>query len=129
MKYALIEPSNRIAQVADQSFPVAEPLQWVECADEVTTEWTYDGDFHAPVPPAPVIPSVVTMRQARLALLQAGLLTQVDATIAQGGQADQITWEYAAEVDRNSALVVNMSVALGLSNQDLDNLFTLASTL
>lgn len=80
-------------------------------------------------PPQNIVPSVVSMRQARLALLQAGLLATVDAAVAAGGEADQITWEYATEVDRNSPLVVNMSAALNLSSQQLDNLFTLAATL
>lgn len=53
MRHALIEPNNRIAQVSDSEFPVAPPLQWVQCDDDVTTEWTYDGTFHVPVPPAP----------------------------------------------------------------------------
>jgi len=79
--------------------------------------------------PAPVIPSIVSMRQARLALLQAGLLSTVNAAIGAGGDADKIEWEYAAEVNRNTPLVQNMKVGLSLSESDLDNLFTLASTL
>lgn len=79
--------------------------------------------------PAPVIPSIVSMRQARLALLQAGLLSTVNAAISAGGDADKIEWEYAADVDRNSPLVQNMKVGLSLSDTDLDNMFTLASTL
>ena len=129
MKYALIEPNNRIAQVSDSEFPVAQPLQWVQCDDDVTTEWTYDGTFYAPVPPPVVIPTVVSMRQARLALLQAGLLATVDAAVAAGGEADKITWEYATEVNRNSPLVTNMAAALNLTSQQLDNLFTLAASL
>jgi len=74
-------------------------------------------------------PSIVSMRQARLALLQSGLLSTVNAAIAAGGDADKIEWEYAADVDRNSPLVQNMKVGLNLSDTDLDNLFTLASTL
>ena len=53
---ALISPeeNNRIAEVAVQSFEVAPPLYWVDCADDVTTEWTYvDGVFVAPVVPVP----------------------------------------------------------------------------
>ena len=79
-------------------------------------------------PPAP-IPTVVTMSQARLALLQGGLLTTVNAAIAAGAEADNINWEYAKDVERNSPLVVNMASALNLSSADLDNLFTLAATL
>lgn len=77
----------------------------------------------------PAAPSIVTMRQARLALLQAGHLSTVNAAIAAGGQADQIEWEYAATVERNSPLVSNMALALGLTEQALDSLFTLAASL
>lgn len=78
--------------------------------------------------PAP-IPAVVTMRQARLALLQGGLLTAVNAAIAAGTEEDKITWEYATEVKRDDDLVKNMAVALNLSETDLDNLFALAAGL
>ncbi len=53
---ALISPeeNNRIAEVAVQDFEVANPLYWVDCADDVTTEWTYvDGAFVAPIVPVP----------------------------------------------------------------------------
>lgn len=49
MKYALISPdeNNRICQVEDARFPVASPLHWVECADDVTpqTHRYVDGAF------------------------------------------------------------------------------------
>lgn len=92
--------------------------------------WLAEGNTPEPYvePPAP-IPTVVPMRQARLALLQQNLLATVNAAIAAGSEADQITWEYATEVDRNSPLVANMAAALNLTEQDLDNLFTLAATL
>lgn len=90
--------------------------------------WLAAGNTPDPADPVPP-PSIVTMRQARLALLQSGYLSTVNAAIAAGGQADQITWEYATEVDRNSPLVVNMATALNLTSQQLDNLFTLAAPL
>lgn len=71
----------------------------------------------------------VSMRQARLALLQSGLLATVEAAIATGSEADQITWEYATEVRRGDPLVVNLSASLGLTEQQLDDLFKLAATL
>jgi hypothetical protein len=74
-------------------------------------------------------PLTVSMRQARLALLQSGLLSTVNAAIAAGSEADKITWEYATEVRRDDALVTNLSAALNLKESDLDNLFTLASSL
>lgn len=81
-----------------------------------------------PFVPTP-IPTSVSMRQARLALLQQGLLQTVNDAIAQGNEADKITWEYATEVNRTDSLVQNMALALNLSETDLDNLFTLAATL
>ena len=74
-------------------------------------------------------PKVVSMRQARLALLQQNLLSTVDAAIAAGNEADKITWEYATEVNRGDSLVANLAAGLGLTEADLDNLFTLAASL
>jgi hypothetical protein len=129
---ALISPSenNRIAQVSLNDFPVSQPLLWLNCPENCTTEWTYDGsNFIEPVIPEPIIPSVVTMRQARLALLQSNLLATVEQAVSAGSEADKITWEYATEVHRSETLVQNLAVGLGLSETDLDNLFLLASSL
>lgn len=60
---ALISPeeNNRIAEVAVQDFEVAQPLYWVACADDVTTEWTYiNGVFIAPIILEPIIVSQPT---------------------------------------------------------------------
>jgi hypothetical protein len=80
------------------------------------------------------IPESVTMRQARLALLQAGHLGSVQSAINAIEdpvlrQASQIEWEYAATVDRSSSFTQGMATALGLSEQDMDNLFMLAVSL
>lgn len=90
--------------------------------------WLAEGNTPEPAdpPPAPVITSV-TMRQARLALLQSGLLTQVSASITD--PAAQIEWEYAQTVERNSPLVQQIATGLSLDEQQLDSLFTLAATL
>lgn len=86
----------------------------------------------SPAPDAPV-PARVTMRQARLALLAAGLLPQVDAAVAAipgaAGEAARIEWEYAATVERGSALVVGLSAALSLTSEQLDALFAQAAAL
>ena len=133
---ALISPNenNRICQVEQTDFPVAEPLHWVICPSEATPEWTYDGFvFTAPVPPPVVIPSVVSMRQARLALFQQGKLSiiqpLIDAMMEPAKTTTQISWDYATIVQRDDDLVVQLSAAMGLTSVDLDALFTLASTL
>ncbi len=79
------------------------------------------------------IPAQVTMRQARLALLQGGKLAQVDAAIALFDPtikgAAEIEWQYAKQVDRLSPLTAILSETLGLTTQQIDNLFILAATL
>jgi hypothetical protein len=55
---ALISPeeNNRIAEVAVQSFEVAQPLYWVDCPADCTTQWTYvNSTFLVPVIPEPVV--------------------------------------------------------------------------
>lgn len=85
-----------------------------------------------PAPPVPV-PQSVTMRQARLALHAAGLLSSVDTAIASMQEpaktAAAIEWEYASAVERNAGLVPAMAAALGMSEADIDDLFIAAATL
>ena len=73
------------------------------------------------------------MRQARLALNQQGLLTLVQDAIALIPEPDktkiQIEWEYASEVDRNSSWVATLQPALGVTDEQMDDLFKLAGTL
>ena len=84
-----------------------------------------------PVAPEPFKPKSVTMRQARLALLEAGHYSSVQTAInaiqdSTLKQASQIEWEYAATVDRDSSFTQGMATALGLTEEDMDNLFMLA---
>lgn len=51
---ALISPieNNRVVQVEveENIFPIAEPLYWIDCPDDCTTDWTYVyGIFYPPV--------------------------------------------------------------------------------
>lgn len=75
----------------------------------------------------------VSMRQARLALIQQGLLGQVNAAIAQMQEPDksivETEWEYASTVERSSPWIASMQGALGLTDEQMDDLFKLAETL
>jgi hypothetical protein len=85
--YALIQKSdNAILKVGDIYFELSpdKPFYWKECPKDCTTNWTFDGvDFISPIAPQPdiYIPSVVSMRQARLALLQEGIISLVNLNI------------------------------------------------
>lgn len=86
-----------------------------------------------PPPEPPQVPQVVTMRQARLALLGAGLLAQVDVAIdglpSPQKEAARIEWEYSQEVHRDRPFVQTLGAAMGLSDEQLDALFTTAAGL
>lgn len=83
-------------------------------------------------PPSP-IPTSLTMKQARLALLNAGLYAQAQSAVAAltgtEGQKAQIEWEFSAAVNRGDALVVQLAAALGLTDAQLDDLFLAGSKL
>ena len=116
---------------------------WVAIEDNSTIErFNFTrADFPGALPPAlpeyvPVVdpvPEVVSMRQARLALLGAGLLAQVNTAVANmpgaEGDAARIEWEYAQEVRRDSPLVAALSATFGLTDETLDNLYKVAAGL
>jgi hypothetical protein len=84
-------------------------------------------------PPIHGVPQVVTMRQARLALLSAGLLAAVESVIdaleSPQKETARIVWEYAQEVRRTDPLVQMLAPALNLSEEAIDSLFTVAAGL
>jgi hypothetical protein len=73
----------------------------------------------------------VTMRQARLALLYAGLGAQVDVAIdalpEPQKSATRIEWDFARSLRRDHAMVPMLAAALSLTEEDLDILFYEAS--
>ena len=82
---------------------------------------------------APVVPHAVTMRQARLAMLGAGVLASVDAAINAMPEptksAAKIEWEYSQEVQRHNGFVAALGPSLGLSSAQIDALFVAAANL
>lgn len=79
--------------------------------------------------PPVVIPQVVSPRQVRLLLLSQGLLSQVEAMIAQQDEATKITWQYAEEFRRDNPLLNGLAANLGLSNEQIDQFFIAAAQL
>lgn len=117
---------------ADVTFPGATDHHFVfDDAVVVRMGDTLAGAVYSPTPPT--VPDKVTMRQARLALLGAGLLATVNASVAAmpgaTGDAARIEWEFSSEVYRQKTLVLTLGAALGLTSAQLDSLFIKAETL
>ena len=66
--------------------------------------------------------SAITPRQARLALLQYGLLDEIEALLAND-KALQIWWEYSLDIKRDDERLVGATTALGLTSEQLDAMF------
>lgn len=122
--------------------------EFVQVPDEVVDGWVLVGGlWSAPAAPVPYVPTpeeiataelaafkatvpqIVTMRQARLALLAANKLDAVTTAIAAAGAAAQIEWDYATEVHRDAGLVPQMALVLGMTEKEVDDLFINAATL
>lgn len=133
-----IDPDEATVEQWAEAIAALEAAAGMPCiiGEPLPNQRVEDGVFVdiAPLPPAaPPVPSVVTMRQARLALLSAEKLDDVGVAIASlpspQKEAAQIEWEYAATVERNSALMGLVALALGLDDPALDDLFTAAALL
>jgi hypothetical protein len=92
-------------------------------------------DFNG-IPNTQVIgtPQTVTPRQIRVALIMSGIsLELIENTINSLPEPQKsitkVTWEYSVEFQRNNPMILAMAPLLGLNNEQIDQLFILASTL
>jgi hypothetical protein len=123
--------STSIRRLADNAFiptdernrDYREYLAWVEAGN-------------APLPPDPepvVVPQTVSMAQARLALIAASLFSTIDAGLKALPEPQRTTaltaWEYAPNVSRNGTLVNTLAGQFGLTEAQLDALFTAAAAI
>ena len=75
------------------------------------------------------VPQQVTMRQARLALLNAGLLDDVEVVIATAGKEAQLEWEYASVAERSNPVIAIVQQQQGVTDEQIDDLFREAAKL
>lgn len=72
----------------------------------------------------PVVPSEVTLAQARTLLRRAGLLATVDPAIRNSGNAEMVdAWDFGNGLSRNSDMLQVMAGALNLNSEQVDQLF------
>lgn len=127
-RFAIIE-GGHVANIAEASAEFAAVQGWIVAGNAAIGD-LWDGIAFIMPPATPlVVPQSVTMRQARLALLAAGLLETVQTAINEAGPAARIEWDYAQEVQRSAGLVPQMATALGMTGEQIDALFVRAALL
>jgi len=76
-----------------------------------------------------IVPNSITMRQARLTFLSAGILTTLESAInsiqeENAKSVAQIEWQYGEYVQRNNSPITSLiSNVLGLTELQIDDLF------
>jgi hypothetical protein len=90
--------------------------------------------YKAEKSPDPTVVSRASMkcsaRQARLALLDAGMLDATQSAVANSDNpAMQISWEYATEWHRTDPMIEAIAAAIGLNAKAIDALFVRAAAL
>ena len=86
----------------------------------IRRRWTLED---APPPP---VPGSVSRLQGRLALLDAGLLATVEAAVNAAGGATLIWYQDAQNWRRDDPILNGLGTAIGLSEEDKDDLFRAA---
>jgi len=69
----------------------------------------------------------VSRFQAMAALYNAGLLDEAVEVVTQAGGLIKIAWDNAIEFRRNSPTILDLALALGLDEEELDALFIVAA--
>lgn len=93
--------------------------------------WLKAGNVTEPyVPPPPAIPQQVPMWAVRTVLQNDNLFDQADALVkASTDNALRNVWEYGNFADRNSNAIATLSAALGLTSEQVDQMFIDANNL
>lgn len=78
---------------------------------------------------AAFVPRTVLRRQFLIALRRMGLRAAVDAAVANAGGETQDTYDNALNFERDHPMLLAMAQSLGVTSEQLDDLFRLAATL
>lgn len=105
-----VEAPTQVGFHAVEVAPINNVQTWELVADEV------------------IIPQSITPLQAKLQLLKLGLLDEVEALVT-GDRTAQLYWEYASIIERDNAVLLSMANSLGLTSEQVDEMFIEASKL
>lgn len=123
-------PYNNVEIMSDRYRCDGSDLPFVVVGENGTID-----DWEGPIPTSEeiiLVPKEVTMRQARLALLDAGLLQSVVSAIENMDEPLRtralVEWEYSNTVERHGQLTGVIGQLIGLTEHDIDDLFIDART-
>lgn len=138
MRLARIEDGVvvNVIEVNPHAIP-PEMADWPEAGEDVKIGSGYaEGVFTPPPSPAPADllaqereGMVVSRFQAKAALLQAGLLVDVENAVASGDVLTQLAWSEAVEFHRTSPMIAKLAVTVGLSPEQIDDIFRAAKAI
>jgi len=77
----------------------------------------------------PPVPPVIPAWKGKAALREAGLLNAVEAAVANAGGRVQDAWTGAPEWSRDSEFLLSLGAGLGLSKQQIDDMFRSADAI
>lgn len=75
------------------------------------------------------VPMTISRLQAKAALHQLGYLEDIEVLVATSDFMVRLAWKEALEFQRESTLINNMKEEAGLTDTDLDEIFTLGASI
>jgi hypothetical protein len=116
------DTNNQLHFLDSAEFEYLLPADCVAITDEEAQAIQAEIEANQPV----VVPNI-SMRQARMMLLNEGLLDEVNLAITTDEQ--KIWWDYSTTVERTHPLVDAVLTALSKSPEEIDDMFIEASQL
>jgi hypothetical protein len=119
--------TNAVVRLSDNMVIGPENLtEWAEYQ-----AWLAEGN--TPLPPAPIpvpVPPSVPMWTVRTVLQNDNLFDQAQAIItASTDNALKNVWEYGNFAERNSSAIISLGTQLGLTSEQIDQMFRDANNL
>ena len=100
------------------------PGKWHSFSDSVSVEGNSIITRRSYSKTADIVPTQVSMANARIVLSRAGLLSQINSTIDNSANEElKIAWEYSTVIDRNSPLMSAVAALFSISPSQIDEFF------
>jgi len=125
---------DTLTQKVEEAAPVKQDDTWVQqwlVIELYATQAERDNIIAADIEAKRIaaIPISVSPRQIRQALTRAGLRASVEAAVLAGDPDLKDWWEFSTQFERVNTQVTAMGSTLGVTEQQLDDLWILASSL